>query len=170
MSILTVGSSPGRAWFNLPIAIVPLRRTDKCYWSSSHRPHIWEIEQMLRIPGRGHSVPTVTELIFVRALRFTNFAIKAIYAMRNITGSSYVPHCVNCFYGKVGKTQRSHKNQFGDRGDRMTPAWDSQHLLYLPNMWPVAGTPVTFVRAPQGNYGNREVKPCPARTRTHGQN
>ena len=65
---------------------------------------------------------------------------------------------------------RSHKNQFGDRGDRMTPAWDSQHLLYLPNMWPVAGTPVTFVRAPQGNYGNREVKPCPARTRTHGQN
>ena len=29
----------------------------------------------------------------------------------------------------------------------------------LPNMWPVAGNPV--VRAPQGNYGNREVKPCP---------
>jgi hypothetical protein len=36
---------------------------------------------MLRILGRGHSVPTVTELIFVRAQRFTNFAIKAIYAL-----------------------------------------------------------------------------------------
>ena len=29
----------------------------------------------------------------------------------------------------------------------------------LPNMWPVAGNPV--VRAPQGNYGIRGVKPCP---------
>ena len=29
----------------------------------------------------------------------------------------------------------------------------------LPNMWPVAGNPV--VRAPQGNYGNGEVQPCP---------
>jgi hypothetical protein len=35
---------------------------------------------MLRILGRGRSVPTVTELIFVRAQRFTNFDIKAIYA------------------------------------------------------------------------------------------
>ena len=52
MSILTVGSSPGRGMrLNLPIAIVLLRRTDN---------------------RRGHLVPTVTELIFVRAQRFTN--------------------------------------------------------------------------------------------------
>ncbi len=35
---------------------------------------------------------------FVRTLRFTNFAIKANYAMRNITGSSYLfsssPNCI----------------------------------------------------------------------------
>ena len=38
-------------------------------------------------------------------------------ALRNIHDWSIVPHCVICFYGKVGKTQHSHKNQFGDRGD-----------------------------------------------------
>ena len=39
MSILTVGSNPGRGMrLNLPIAIVPLRRTDNGYWISSHRP------------------------------------------------------------------------------------------------------------------------------------
>jgi hypothetical protein len=47
-----------------------------------------------------------SELTFVRAQRFTNFAIKAIYALR--TGSSYCPQSVNCFYSKVGKTLRSH--------------------------------------------------------------
>jgi hypothetical protein len=29
---------------------------------------------------------------------------------------------LNCFYSKVCKTLCSHKNQFGDRGNRMTPA------------------------------------------------
>jgi hypothetical protein len=52
---------------------------------------------MLRILGRGRSVPTVTELIFVGVQSFTNFAIKAIYAWRTGTG-----------YGKVGKTLSSH--------------------------------------------------------------
>jgi hypothetical protein len=33
-------------------------------------------------------VSTVTELIFVRAQRFTNFAIKGIYALRTTTGSN----------------------------------------------------------------------------------
>jgi hypothetical protein len=46
---------------------------------------------MLRILGRGHSVPTVTELIFVRAQRFTNFAIKTIYVLRTGTGPVIVP-------------------------------------------------------------------------------
>ncbi len=32
---------------------------------------------MFRIPGRGHSDPTVTELIFVREQRLNHFAIKA---------------------------------------------------------------------------------------------
>jgi hypothetical protein len=128
---------------------------------------------MLCIPGRGHSVPTVTELIFVRAQCFTNFPITAIYALRTITGSSYscesavfyqlsyesnlhfadnnwiftnfpikaiyaswtitgssyCPQSVNCCNRKVGKTLRSHKNQFGDRGNPMTPDQDAQHLL-----------------------------------------
>jgi hypothetical protein len=35
------------------------------------------------ILGRGHSAPTVTELIFVRAQRLNHFAIKAIYALCN---------------------------------------------------------------------------------------
>ncbi len=69
MSVLTVGSSPGRGMrLNLPIAIVPLRRTD--YWVLDFQPPAAYLgdEQMLRILGRGHSVPTVTELIFtVRA-------------------------------------------------------------------------------------------------------
>ena len=32
---------------------------------------------MFRIPGRGHSDPKVTELIFVREQRLNHFAIKA---------------------------------------------------------------------------------------------
>jgi hypothetical protein len=46
---------------------------------------------MLHILGRGRSVPTVTELIFVGAQRFTNFAIKAIYALRTGTGQELDP-------------------------------------------------------------------------------
>ncbi len=65
MSILTVGSSPGRGMrLNLPIAIVPLRRTDTGFQPPA--TYLGD-EQMLRILGRGRSVPTVTELIFVRA-------------------------------------------------------------------------------------------------------
>jgi hypothetical protein len=64
-------------------------------------------EQMLRILGRGHSVPTVTELIFVRAQCFSNFTIKAFCTSRNnncgtITGPVIVPRSAKCFYGKVG--------------------------------------------------------------------
>ncbi len=85
MSNLTVGSSPGRGMrLNLPIAIVPLRRTDS--WITSHRPHIWETSEMLRILDRGHSghsVPHGHRIDFCEDTVFTNFAIKAIYAMWN---------------------------------------------------------------------------------------
>ena len=84
MSILTVGSSPGRGMrLNLPIAIVPLRRTD--YWKLDFQPPATYLgdEQMLRILDRGHSVPTVTEFIFVRAPCLTNFDIKAFCTSRN---------------------------------------------------------------------------------------
>jgi hypothetical protein len=47
-----------------PFAIVPLRRG---YWIFQPPVAYLGDEQMLRILGRGHSVPTVTELIFVRA-------------------------------------------------------------------------------------------------------
>jgi hypothetical protein len=64
--------------------------------------------------------------VVVRAQRFTNFAIKAIYAFAdsNWIHKSNLRFCgqqldpvavrksVNCFYGKVGKTLRSHKCQF----------------------------------------------------------
>ena len=84
MSILTVGSSPGRGMrLNLPIAIVPLRRTDTGFQPPA--AYLGD-EQMLRILGRGHSVPTVTELIFVRAQCLTNFAIKAFCTSRNKVG------------------------------------------------------------------------------------
>jgi hypothetical protein len=42
----------------------------------------------------------------------------AFYQLCQVVGSSCCPQSVNSFYGKVGKTLRSHKNQFGDRGDR----------------------------------------------------
>jgi hypothetical protein len=64
---------------NLPIVIVPLRRTDTGFQSPA--AYLGD-EQMLRILGRGHSVPTVTELIFVRAQSLTNFAIKAFCKTR----------------------------------------------------------------------------------------
>jgi hypothetical protein len=63
--ILIVGSSPGRGMrLNLPIDIVPLRHTDTGFQPPA--AYLGD-EQMLRILGRGHSVATVTELIFVRA-------------------------------------------------------------------------------------------------------
>ncbi len=84
MPILTVGSSPDRGMgLNLPIVIVPLRCTDNGYWSCQPPAAYLEDEQMLLILGQGHSVPTDTELIFVRAQCFTNCAIKAFYASRN---------------------------------------------------------------------------------------
>ena len=46
-------------------------------------------EQMLRILGRGHSVPTVTELIFVRAQCLTILLFKHFALCGTITGSSY---------------------------------------------------------------------------------
>jgi hypothetical protein len=126
MSNLTVGSSPGRGMrLNLPIVIVPLSRTD--YWILDFQPPAAYLgdEQMLRILGRGRSVPTVTELIFVRAQCFTNFAIKAFCTLRNnnwisilllkhfaLCGTKLdpviVPQSAKCFNGKIGKTLRSH--------------------------------------------------------------
>jgi hypothetical protein len=68
MSILTVGSSPVRGMrLNLPIVIVPLRSTDNGYWIFQSPAAYLGDDQMLRILGRGHSVPTVTDRIdFVR--------------------------------------------------------------------------------------------------------
>ncbi len=79
MSILTVGSSPDRGMrLNLQIAIVPLRRTD--YWILDFQPPAAYLgdEQMLRILGRGHSVPTITELIFVRAQCLTILLLSSL--------------------------------------------------------------------------------------------
>ena len=81
MSILNVGSSPGRGMrLNLPIAIVPLRRTDKGLakgnWIFQSPVAYLGDEQMLRILGRGRSVPTVTELIFVRVQCLTILLLK----------------------------------------------------------------------------------------------
>ncbi len=72
--ILTVGSSPGRGMrLNLPFATVPLRHTDNGYWIFQSPAAYLGDEQMLRILDRGHSVPTVTELIFVRAQCINHF-------------------------------------------------------------------------------------------------
>ncbi len=52
-----MGSSPGRGIrLNLPIVIVPLRRTDEGYWFIQPPATYLGDEKMLRIPGRGHSV------------------------------------------------------------------------------------------------------------------
>ena len=100
MSILTVGSSPGRGMrLNLPIAIVPLRRTDTGFQPPA--AYLGD-EQMLRILGRGRSVPTVTELIFVRAQCLTILLFKHFALRRTITGPVIVPRSAKCFYGKVG--------------------------------------------------------------------
>ncbi len=78
MSIPTVGSSPDRSCgmkFNLPLDNVPfLRRTDNGHWIFQPPDAYLGDEQKWLILGRGRSVPTVTELIFVRAQRFTKFA------------------------------------------------------------------------------------------------
>ncbi len=82
---------------------------------------------MLRILGRGHSVPTVTELIFVRAQRFTNFVTKAFCTLRNnnwiqllfrkvqnafvaklVKDPVIVQQSAKCFCSKIGKALRSH--------------------------------------------------------------
>jgi hypothetical protein len=85
MSILTVGSSPGRGMrLNLSIAIVPLRRTDN--WILDFQPPVAYAgdEQMLLILGRGRSVPTVTELIFFcESAVLNHFAIQAFCTLRN---------------------------------------------------------------------------------------
>ncbi len=44
--------------------------------------------------------------------------LTAFLQLCQVVGSSCCPQSVNSFYGKVGKTLRSHKNQFGDRGHR----------------------------------------------------
>jgi hypothetical protein len=73
---------------NLPLANVPfLWRTDNGHWIFQPPDAYLGDEQMLRILGRGRSVPTVTELIFVRAQRFTKFAsnwIQLLSAQRKL--------------------------------------------------------------------------------------
>jgi hypothetical protein len=81
MSILTVGSSPDRSrvWdYVLPLANIPSwRRTDNWTLDNPATGHIFGRRADVANPsGRGRWVPTVTELIFVRAQCFTNFAIK----------------------------------------------------------------------------------------------
>ena len=66
---------------NLPIAIVPLRRMGNGYWTFQPPAAYSGDEQMLRILGRDHSAPTVTELIFVREQRLNNCAIRATNAL-----------------------------------------------------------------------------------------
>jgi hypothetical protein len=71
---------------------------------------------MLRILGRGHSVPTVTELIFVRAQCLTILLFKHFALCGTITGSSYcsvkckmlkdpviVPESAKCLNSKMVK-------------------------------------------------------------------
>jgi hypothetical protein len=83
---------------NLPIAIVPLSRTD--YWILDFQPPATYLgdEQMLCILGRGRSVPTVTKLIFVRAQCLTILLLKHFALCGTITGSSY---CSACFNSKM---------------------------------------------------------------------
>ena len=50
-------------------------------------------KQMLRILGRGHSVPTVTELIFVRAQCLTILLQKHFALCGTITGSALSQAC-----------------------------------------------------------------------------
>ena len=50
---------------------------------SNHLSHILGDEQMLRILGRGHSVPHGHRIDFCECTVFTNFAIKEIYSMWN---------------------------------------------------------------------------------------
>jgi hypothetical protein len=78
------------------------------------------------LPDVGHprsgslSVSTVTELIFVRSQRLTNFVIKEIYTLwttianlkSKLLLSSCCPKSANRFYGKFGKTMTSHKCPF----------------------------------------------------------
>jgi hypothetical protein len=91
MSILTVGSIPDRGMrLNLTIVIVPLRCTDNGYWIFQPPTAYLGDEQMLCILVRGHSAPTVTEMIFVSAQRLNHFDIKAFYACGTTTGSVFV--------------------------------------------------------------------------------
>ncbi len=82
-----------------------LGRTD--YWLLDFQPPTAYLgdEQMLRILGRGHSVPTVTELIFVRAQCFTNFATKAFCTLwnNNWIRSSYCSTKCKMFLYKLVK-------------------------------------------------------------------
>ena len=72
MSNLTVGSSPDRVMrSNLPIAVVPLRHTDNWIYQSP-ATYLGD-EQDVKHPRPGSfrviRPPTVTDLIFVRALQ-----------------------------------------------------------------------------------------------------
>ncbi len=77
MSNLTVGSSPDRDMrSNLPIATVPLRRTDN--WIYQPPVTYLGVEQDVTHPSPGSfrviRPPTVADLIFVRALHLPTWS------------------------------------------------------------------------------------------------
>jgi hypothetical protein len=75
----------------------------RLYWLLDFQPPAAYLgdKQMLRILGRGHSVPTVTELIFVRAQCLTILLFKHFALCGTITGSHrYLRLCfVSLFSG-----------------------------------------------------------------------
>jgi hypothetical protein len=81
-----------------------LRCTDKGNWIFQPPAAYLGDEQMLRILGRGRSVPTVTELIFVRAQCLTIVLFKH-FALRGTINwiQLIVPRGARCFYSSMVK-------------------------------------------------------------------
>ena len=99
MSILTVGSNPDQ-----PPDCQSSFEThgQKGYWIFQPPAAYFGDEQMLLILGRGHSVPTVTELIFVRAQCLTILLYKH-FALCGTMIQLIVPQSAKCFYIKMVK-------------------------------------------------------------------
>ncbi len=56
--------------------------------------------------------------------------------LRTTTGSSCCPHSVNCFYGRVGKTLRSHNNTYGGEDKVLRENMlNTQHTLSLQEIY-----------------------------------
>jgi hypothetical protein len=90
MSILTVGSSLGRGRESQTSRLPKSSLEAHGLLVTGFQPPAAYLEdkQMLRILGRGHSVPTVTELIFVREQCLTILLFKHFALCGTITGSS----------------------------------------------------------------------------------